>query len=361
MKSKSVPKFKILAIGDQHFQTTNTTEVDSFISKLKEYLEKTTVDLIVLLGDLCHYHERLHTSCLNKAVYFVDILREYAPVYILVGNHDMLHPQIFLDENGHWLNVFKKTENVTVCDVVKGFVMPFTNKKLLFCPYVFPGRFVEALNTFKGIDSKGSEWGWKDSKIIFAHQEFMGSKMGAIISEIGDVWDKHNPLVVSGHLHDKQIPQKNIRYTGSCMQHAFGESHDKSLCLITFNSKSVSSSEMNFEEIFLDLPKKKILYKDVKDVYDLKIDVPKTDKVKLSLTGTYEEFKTFKKSKKYKELKSQGLCVVYKAKKLEEIILEPTTDVYTNFNTVLKDLIDKESNSSLKDAYRLIFEMESNV
>ncbi len=34
------------------------------------------------------------------------------------------------------------------------------------------------------------------------------------------------PLVISGHIHSEQRPQKNIFYPGSVIQHALGESED---------------------------------------------------------------------------------------------------------------------------------------
>ena len=77
--------------------------------------------------------------------------------------------------------------------------------KFLFVPYVPPGRFVEALETYKNIN-------WKDVDCIFAHQEFYGCKMGAILSEEGDKWESKWPLVVSGHIHSRQWINKNIYY-----------------------------------------------------------------------------------------------------------------------------------------------------
>ncbi len=45
-------------------------------------------------------------------------------------------------------------------------------------------------------------------------------KMGAIESIEGDKWDHSFPLVISGHIHSEQRPQKNIFYPGSVIQHA---------------------------------------------------------------------------------------------------------------------------------------------
>jgi predicted MPP superfamily phosphohydrolase len=80
---------KIVAIGDPHAKTDNIPEVTLFTQKLYEYLEENPPDIIVVLGDLLDTHERLHTSPLNIAYDFIKRLRDIAPTYVLVGNHDM--------------------------------------------------------------------------------------------------------------------------------------------------------------------------------------------------------------------------------------------------------------------------------
>jgi len=128
--------------------------------------------------------------------------------------------QQFLTDN-HWLNCLKKWKNVVIVD--RPVTETIDDELFVFCPYVFPGRFTEALNTLD-ID-------WKNASGIFAHQEFAGCKMGAIVSVEGDKWPVDNPYVISGHIHSKQIIQENIYYTGSAMQHAFGESEKKYCCI----------------------------------------------------------------------------------------------------------------------------------
>ena len=182
--------------------------------KSLELIGSRSPDFIVVLGDLLHEHERIHTITLNKAYGYIDRLRMLAKTFILIGNHDMINNQQFLNEN-HWMNGMKEWENVTIVDKVKSYEIK--GKIFYFCPYVPPGRFVEALNT------SGKEWEKCDG--IFAHQEFYGCKMGAIESVEGDKWSLEHPNVISGHIHSNQTIQKNVYYPGAAMQHAFGESH----------------------------------------------------------------------------------------------------------------------------------------
>ena len=283
----------------------------------------------MILGDLLHHHERIHALSLNKAYEFIDKLRKEAFTYILVGNHDMINNQQFLTKN-HWMNGLKEWTNVKVVDTV--YTDSINNHKFVFCPYVPPGRFMEALNVIE----------WKNTDIIFAHQEFYGCKMGAIESVDGDKWDLELPYVVSGHIHSNQTIQPNIYYPGAAMQHAFGES-EKNI-IPYFELKN----HIKLEEINLGLARKRIIYIDANDLEEYSIPETK-DQIRLTVSGTFEQFKVFKKSKKYKELVKNGLKVIYKAKKQK--LLEIKTN---DFIKILKELVQRENNEILSNDFQEI-------
>ena len=188
----------ILFIGDPHFQVNNITEVDLFLQKITTLAKQKQPDLIIIAGDLLHTHERLHTIALNKAYDLVNNMRNIAKTYVLVGNHDYIQNQQFLTKN-HWMNALKEWCNTIIVDKVISETI--NGQKFVFIPYVSPGRFQEALETFPEK--------WTDATCIFAHQEFFGCKMGAIISVEGDKWPLDYPMVISGHIHSRQMPQKN--------------------------------------------------------------------------------------------------------------------------------------------------------
>jgi DNA repair exonuclease SbcCD nuclease subunit len=261
--------------------------------------------------------------------------------------------QQFLTTN-HWMNGMKEWKNVTVVDKViidslSGTEYLFPPVKLIYVPYVYPGKFMNALNTI------GDEW--EDADCIFAHQEFKGCKMGAIISEDGDEWPVDNPFVVSGHIHSSQTPQDNIYYPGSAMQHAFGESDKNHISLVT-----IDKGEISFEEIDLNLPRKKLVYKDVEDMDDY--IVPETkDKIKIVVSGIYEQFKAFKKSAKYKSLISRDIKIVFKPKRLDPISKEkqagrdPKTSGIS-FEEILAGLIKETGNQDLLEAYTRVLKTD---
>jgi len=332
--------YKVVFIGDPHFQVGNMVEVDLFLDKIQKLVHVTKPDMIVIAGDILHTHERLHTLALNKAYELVKYMRCIAPTYILVGNHDMCNNQQFLTDN-HWMNGMKEWDNVVIVDDV--IVNTLGGKKMVFVPYVPPGRFEEALNTVGG---------WEDADCIFAHQEFYGCKMGAIVSVEGDKWPLDAPHVVSGHIHSKQTPQCNIYYSGSAMQHAFGESEKNIIAVLTFGG----GGKYELDEVDLFLPRKKIVYVDVDAVENYEVK-DSEDQIKLTVKGDYEEFKALKKTKKYKDIIEKGVKIVFKPKKLSETVKYESNGVIsgTSFGEILSTIITNERNAYLMQSYELVF------
>jgi DNA repair exonuclease SbcCD nuclease subunit len=326
---------KILFIGDPHIQVSNLPEVEIFMERLINLATERKPDLIVIAGDLLHTHERLHTLALNKAYDMVNDMRLIAKTYVLVGNHDYIQNQQFLTQN-HWMTGLKEWDNTVIVDSVVSETI--RGEKFIFVPYVPPGRFEEALDTFDGA--------WHDASCIFAHQEFAGCKMGAIVSVEGDKWPLDSPNVISGHIHSKQTPQPNIYYSGSAMQHAFGESEKNIIACLTFDG-----GEYINDEVDLHLPRKRIVYMDVEDVEEYTLPDTK-DKIKVTLTGSYEQFKALKRTKKYKKLVKSGTKVVFKPKKLVHKEIEATGGA--SFKTILNRLVLDEKDPYLTQAYELI-------
>lgn len=327
-----------LFIGDPHFQINNLNEIDNFISEIKKIIIEKNPNIVIIAGDVLHTHERLHTIVLNKAYEFINELRALKKTYILVGNHDYISNTQFLTSN-HWMNAMKNWDNVTIVDKV--LVESINGCQFTFVPYVYPGRFTEALET-AGLEK------CLGSCCIFAHQEFKGCKMGAIISEDGDSWDESYPMVISGHIHSKQKPQKNIYYPGTPMQIAFGESENNIVPCIKFSQ----TNQPDIEEIKLDLPGKKIIYMDVTelDSFDHKKD--EEDKLRITLSGNYEEFKAVKKTKKYKDLLKEGVKLVFKHSKVETTIEDLKSQTSSSdFTTILNNIIISSKDPYLLQAY----------
>jgi DNA repair exonuclease SbcCD nuclease subunit len=323
---------RVVIIGDPHFRVDNIQEVEMFIDRITNLVAVEKPDFVVCLGDLLHTHERLHTLVLNKAYDFVKRISSISKFFILVGNHDYIQNQQFLSEN-HWMNGMKEWDNVTIVDKVIDYKINGCDFVLL--PYVPNGRFLEALN------GKG---GWESATCIFAHQEFYGCKMGAIISVDGDKWDESWPQIISGHIHSKQRPQPNIYYPGASIQTAFGESDENIIATVAFNPFKITETD-------LGLPRKKIVYTDLDSIDRIKT-VDKT--IKLSISGSdYNEFKAFKKTETYKNLIDLGTKVAFKLKQPAIVdVQKPTGEQDNDFKKILYDLV--KNDSSLVEMYELV-------
>ena len=324
---------KILVIGDVHCKRSNLSEIRLFKDRLALCIEQSKPEHIVFLGDNLDKHDVLYTVCLNLMNDIIHMCREKSQVYLIVGNHDMIGPTEFLNDN-HWLNSHKEWENVEVIDRVR--TMNLSDIVCTFVPYVENGRFMEALNTNSH---------WQNSNIIFCHQEFKGCKMGAITSETGDEWPVDSIQIISGHIHSKQQPQDNIYYTGSALQHAFGESSDTTLLLI--------DGIDNYQEIDLDLPKKKIIYAKSDEIENIEF---KNDNYKVVVSGSVSEYKQFVKSKKYKKMINDGIKITFKNTKKEikdqNELIKSLNNEKTNFEDILGKLVDKENDEILNVDYK---------
>jgi DNA repair exonuclease SbcCD nuclease subunit len=294
-------KVTCIAIGDPHFRVNNVYDEQMLISKVNKLVEQLQPTFVVILGDLLHTHERIHITPFKLATKFITSLARKVQVYVIIGNHDLSNCTQYLTDN-HAFNAFKKLDNITICD--QPIVRKINHLKFVFCPYVFPGRFEEALDT---LQAKGKCW--DNATCIFAHQEFYGCRFNPIqTSTDGDIWPDTYPMVVSGHIHNEQRLQENIYYTGSSMQHAFGESANKTIAYLSFRK----DKPLIIKRIDLEMRKKKIVYLDIKDVDSYKAEADTY--IKLVLKGNSTQFAVFRRGKKYKEFQKDGISISFSAK-----------------------------------------------
>lgn len=328
---------KFLCIGDPHFKTDNCEETNDFIKKLEQYIKSNldTIDYIVVLGDILHNHEKLHTSALNIATSFFKMLVSYKPnkVYCLVGNHDAISNTIFLTDN-HWLNILKEWNTITVID--KPYKLKVDNNFVVMCPYVPDGMFHKALNYISD---------WKEASIIFGHQLLNGVKMGAILTENVEEWKDTYPLLISGHIHDKQKIKKNLYYTGSSLQHAYGESNDKTIAMVDTNT-------LNIQEIDLKVMTKRIIYVDADNLKNLKIDIKENENVKLVVSGDYDFFKEYKNTDFIKEKFKNVDKVVFKQKNIER--KQNKNESINDYMLLIEHMVKEEKNDELFSFYQSI-------
>lgn len=300
---------KILTIGDPHFKTRTKKDMELFVVKTIETAKKYKPDFIVNLGDTLDTHEKIHVVPLTQSIQWMEEISKISPLYLIIGNHD--RPNNSANKNElHPFNGLKNNDNITVVDEV--IIDTCKGKHFMFVPYVPPGKFLET------IYNKIEENELDKYAAIFAHQEFYGSKMGAIQSVQGDKWPLNYPMVVTGHIHEYHRPQKNIIYTGTPMQHAFGDSRRKTVSLYTFmnevNTKNKdddliehNNNYITEERIDLGLPKKRIFKLNCQEV--ITWIPPQNSHIKLIIYGTNAELKSTMKLTLIKQWEKSGIKI----------------------------------------------------
>jgi DNA repair exonuclease SbcCD nuclease subunit len=256
-------------------------------TQILDLIYKTCPHAVVCLGDILDRHETIHVGPLLRSISFLKSISKDFKLYLIIGNHDRPNNNVFMTEE-HPFTALKMWNNTivvdkTVKDVING-------KDFVFVPYVSPGRFKEALS---GID-------FRDARAIFAHQEFYGAKMGPVPSVQGDRWEKDYPLVISGHIHEFDRLQDNIIYTGTPIQHSYGDREDKGVFLFRFGDDRLGELRVTVEDRFdkfeLDIPKKKIINIQVSEIDTIKKLDPKCQ-YKVIISGTPQELKCIKLGK----------------------------------------------------------------
>lgn len=367
----------VLVIGDPHFKVSNVKDTDRMSEEILKIAKDKKPTFIVCLGDVLDRHETIHVTPLSRASEFLYSLTQVARTFVIIGNHDRPNNSTFLTEE-HPFNSLKHWDNCTVID--KPQKVNINNFEFVFVPYVYPGRYYEALSSLvpiqDSIDTKDTnkDTEVKDSDVkenndiktenskeitkdnnvkentkntkenlkelediktqklvedhllnnvtcVFSHQEFLGAKMGAIISDQGDKWSSNSPLNVSGHIHDYDELQHNLIYTGTPIQHSFGDKSDKTISLFTFhgrndikNSQELSISHNTVflhQRIDLRLPRKTIIHLTPEQVDSFKESLEGKD-VKIIITGTTAVLKTIMKTTKVKAWCASGIKVIYK-------------------------------------------------
>jgi hypothetical protein len=322
-----------IVIGDPHFKVSNVKETDQMSAAIVKTILERNPDFIVVLGDVLDRHETIHVSPLSRATDFLSKLKDIAPTYVLIGNHDLKNNRQFLSDEHPFVSL-KEWNNITIVDTTTK--VTIKEKDFTFVPYVPPGRFVEALDKVEN---------WKSSECIFAHQEFKGAKMGAIVSEEGDDWPLDFPKVVSGHIHDYHEPQNNLLYTGTPIQHSFGDRHDKTISYFIFNE------ERYHERIDLKLPKKQIVKVTCEQVSAF---VPRSNcELKIIITGTSSEIKTIMKHPNIDVWKKLGHKIAYKDIPVESEMIRITPLKPLKFSEALYGSIS--GNDKLELLYKKIF------
>jgi predicted phosphodiesterase len=330
---------KALVIGDPHFRVNNTNDTDIMSSNIINIAKQQQPDFIVVLGDILNEHEKLNVTPLINAINFLKQCQDIAPLYVLIGNHDRPNNQDFLSSI-HPFTALKYWDNTTIIDCCQ--TIKINNFYFTFVPYVYKGRFAEAIHK---VD-------YKHSTAIFCHQEFKGAQMGAKKSIDGDEWDDNDVYIISGHIHDYQLLQNNIFYLGTPFQHKFGENENKFIALFFFDVDTrYQHSNIKYDKLTLDIPVKKIVHLQTNQIETFILD--KGINYKIIIHCEPNDIKLLSKHPKVLNLIDYGAQVIYKNKSPNVVKNNVVIDYHIDFMTLLQ--ADIKNSDNLMSVYNEIF------
>ncbi len=289
---------KIVAIGDPHFKKSNHLQTEVMVREIERCLAATHPDLIVCLGDTLDKFSDYNERPFNRALDFLAMLRNHARTYVLIGNHDLPTNAHFCSTQ-HPFNALKQWSAQPYPITVVDEPVMDAEHGLVLCPYVPAGRFVEALDRVPG---------WRSARLIFAHQDIANAVYRGQASTEGDRWNPAWPMLVSGHIHDYQEVGPNVLYPGSPLQHAFDESADKALSVLSLSGVST----VEHTRWPLTVPVYYTVHLTASQIESFEVPiVPPLSEVKLMLEGSTAEIKAWRKSTKVKAWLGKGYKIQY--------------------------------------------------
>lgn len=330
---------RILAIGDPHFGTKTVNETSLMHKKILKILSKTAFNFIVVLGDVFNDHSTINILTMKRVVDFLMDLATVCPVKVLVGNHDILNNNVFIPESHslYPLKFLDSSYKITIVD--KPIIENINNFIFTFSPYVPNDRFIEALDQYTP--------DWKNSNIIFAHQELSGSFHN---TECEEKWLDSYPFLVSGHIHKRQLVAKNFLYVGTPYDITFGEVEEKRISKIVYENNNWVDYEID-----LKIPRKIQLnvdiknYKKVIDSFIKLNDKNKQTKIKLSIVGRKSDVNIIVNCKRYYYLNKNYTLIVSKNITTREKDLRTQLSINGTFKEMLiNELIRNEQTDILE-------------
>jgi DNA repair exonuclease SbcCD nuclease subunit len=303
---------RAIIVGDPHITVSNLAESDKLLSFIQLSAVDKGADSIIFMGDQFHTHSLIRVEVQQFWKRWLDILSSKFTIYALVGNHDM---KMVLgqrkEENA--MDVFKSIRRVHIIDepvVIDGIGM---------CPYIIDHHnFKEHVKHL-------------DSKILFAHQTFLGATFdnGFYAPEAVDIQELPFDQIISGHIHEEQTIGK-CHYVGTPKWDGLSDANkDKGIWVFDFKDGIISNKEF--------ISSKAVLQPIVKHVVNEGEDVPKitdNERVYLELRGSAAWITKLKK--KYKGI--ANIKSVYLKDDKVTIDRESVMDINNYLKTIFKPI-----------------------
>jgi DNA repair exonuclease SbcCD nuclease subunit len=205
---------KMLVVGDIHLGSKKSNQkyheiVGSLFVDIVEYAQDNDISVLTIVGDFFDNRKHLTLDTIEVASNIGALLDNYfEDVYILIGNHDMMHKDRLYPTS---LSLFNKYENIHIVDELTR-----VDHNTVMVPWLFDKTILENEQ--------------KDD-ILIGHFEMNGITLNAS----GKVAEGFNlgqgdfndfPMVLSGHFHTSG-DYGNIKYLGCPYEQNFNDMNNE--------------------------------------------------------------------------------------------------------------------------------------
>ena len=225
---------RILLIGDPHCTEPELKDCQALVDYVCRVARETKPDHIVLLGDLFHTHNIVHLEIQEFWAKSIAQMAKLAHVIIINGNHDSPHHKL---SKASANRPFRSIPNVEVV----------IDELYDLGDYVF-APFCHTEQELLGLIGQHSP----SDAVLFCHNTFLGAKYenGLYAKEGWDSAKFKNPLIVSGHIHNRHRFGKVI-YPGSPRWRTKSDANEeKGIFLLEFDGPNlVKETEFSTKDV----------------------------------------------------------------------------------------------------------------
>lgn len=333
---------KFLVIGDPHFDLKTLPIVDAFIRQTVDLVKTKKPDVVMILGDVLHTHEKTRVECHKRAIWWFKELASHAHTVVLIGNHDRPNNSIFLTDD-HFFTGLEGFDSLVIV-AMEPYSFDVSNggetMRFVAVPYVPKGRLFEALDRLQVPFDKVLP------TAVFSHQDLRGAKMGSVVCQDGDEWPEDYPLLVNGHYHEQQSPKPNIFMPGTPYQMTYSEEMNKGVYFMTFTQ---GKPMPEVSRIKLNLRIKMSVQKTPAEFAAMKAPDASYE-LRIVVQGPHADIEALKVGKQFREFSKLTNVKIVLVPILNAVELKKSAEVAEGYYTVLYRTI--KDNPDLVNMYQ---------
>lgn len=338
-------KIAAVCITDTHLKESNIDINKAIFEQAMQFCLNNNIKTLYHKGDIFQSRKAQTLLVLNAFLEILDKLHTNNIKLIAIpGNHDKT------DYNSYdsFLDPF---ETHPALQLIRraGWIVENKDYAIAMVPFFSDERYVQEITSLKKTNSK--------KRFCLTHigvNEAVMNNGIVVQSNVKTELFKDFNTVLIGHYHDQQELDKNIFYSGSSIQHNFGEMDDKGL--------TVLYDDGEFEKVALEYPryiKREYFIKNLipKDIQQLQKQYP-NDFIKIVLKGVEKDIKTYN----IQQLIDLGVTVVLDQIPIEKDVIENRIEpfgqraLYDSFQSFCK-----EKKLSHKDGLNYFNQIDFNL